>query len=304
MWFVLLCAGCFADAPALTTSGDGSGDSTTGATDDTDGTATASATSSAATTQTGETSTDGADASSTGVESECGNGVTEPGEACDDGNTDELDGCTMACALGPRAIAFEFVEPPAPVGTDGSIAQNASCYTDVDGLPRVLAQLSGWRGGPGIPNVWTVSVRGDCARLGLVDADGTPQLEVQSDSTSLPEYGNNVMQIDEWTLDCPAGAVPVGLSGRVYPGGPPNIVALRLECATPTLDVSADPSVILVPADSSPWTGAEYMDGVESSLCPEGTVAVGFRGDIDAVATAIYELGPLCARPVVEVGPP
>ncbi|MEZ4452771.1 MAG: hypothetical protein R3B09_25140 [Nannocystaceae bacterium] len=31
----------------------------------------------------------------------CGNGVVEMGEACDDGNDDELDGCTSACEEGP-----------------------------------------------------------------------------------------------------------------------------------------------------------------------------------------------------------
>src|SRR5690606_4798731 len=29
----------------------------------------------------------------------CGNGVTAPGEECDDGNTADLDGCTTSCAL-------------------------------------------------------------------------------------------------------------------------------------------------------------------------------------------------------------
>jgi cysteine-rich repeat protein len=36
-----------------------------------------------------------------GVEPVCGNGVVESGEACDDGNADEFDGCTTGCAVGP-----------------------------------------------------------------------------------------------------------------------------------------------------------------------------------------------------------
>lgn len=31
----------------------------------------------------------------------CGDGTPDPGEDCDDGNTDDLDGCTRACELGP-----------------------------------------------------------------------------------------------------------------------------------------------------------------------------------------------------------
>jgi cysteine-rich repeat protein len=48
-------------------------------------------------TATGGATSTGAASSSGGAV--CGDGVVDPGEACDDGNTDDADGCTNACAL-------------------------------------------------------------------------------------------------------------------------------------------------------------------------------------------------------------
>ncbi|MEN8159375.1 MAG: PQQ-binding-like beta-propeller repeat protein [Myxococcota bacterium] len=39
------------------------------------------------------------------AESVCGNGELELGEECDDGNLNEVDGCTSACAIGPCELA-------------------------------------------------------------------------------------------------------------------------------------------------------------------------------------------------------
>ena len=38
-----------------------------------------------------------AEGSNTGPEPICGNGILEPGESCDDGNTNAGDGCTSIC---------------------------------------------------------------------------------------------------------------------------------------------------------------------------------------------------------------
>jgi cysteine-rich repeat protein len=47
----------------------------------------------------------------------CGNGVTEPGEACDDRNTVDGDGCTPTCAVGPIA----------PVCGNGQLEEGEAC---------------------------------------------------------------------------------------------------------------------------------------------------------------------------------
>ncbi len=53
---------------------------------------------------------------STTDSSECGNGIIEPGEACDDSNGDPTDGCLSSCVV-PRSCAEVLVHVPG-VGDD------------------------------------------------------------------------------------------------------------------------------------------------------------------------------------------
>ena len=39
---------------------------------------------------------------------ECGNGVVEPGEECDDNNLADGDGCSETCEVGVTSVAFDF----------------------------------------------------------------------------------------------------------------------------------------------------------------------------------------------------
>ncbi|MEZ4383072.1 MAG: hypothetical protein R3A79_17225 [Nannocystaceae bacterium] len=91
--------GCFTDAPDGYVADDGSEGATaaseTAATTTTTATAASTSTS---TSTTSETSSETA-AATTEPPAVCGNGVVEPGEACDDGNLDDLDACLSTCAL-------------------------------------------------------------------------------------------------------------------------------------------------------------------------------------------------------------
>jgi cysteine-rich repeat protein len=49
----------------------------------------------------------------------CGNGVLETGEACDDGNTTDGDGCSAACAIEPP--------PPSPCCGNGVLEAGEAC---------------------------------------------------------------------------------------------------------------------------------------------------------------------------------
>jgi cysteine-rich repeat protein len=47
----------------------------------------------------------------------CGNGIVEPGEECDDGNTVNWDGCSSTCVC----------EPPPPVCGNGIVESGEQC---------------------------------------------------------------------------------------------------------------------------------------------------------------------------------
>jgi len=55
----------------------------------------------------------------------CGNGVVEPGEECDDGNTDPTDGCTNACTICGNGIVS-----PGEQCDDGNLVDGDGCASD------------------------------------------------------------------------------------------------------------------------------------------------------------------------------
>lgn len=293
----VLATGCFTEAPPVTSEGESGSD---GSSTNVDTTTTEVGSVSTIDTSDVATGSDTTSSGTTDAVPDCGNEAIEVGEDCDDGNDVELDGCTAACTIGPRPLALVLVPPPPVIG-NGVVSVDGSCQAD-DGATRVLGGLAGWRGGVDTNNAWTVSLGGSCLGIGL-GARGQ-SVDLSADPTLLPEYGNNVAQIDQWSLACPMGAVPIGISGRIFGGEPPNIVAVRLECGVVVLDPEAQSGVRVDPMGPTPWTPTSSSGGEPSSICPPDTIAVGFRGDISSASAAIYSLGPLCAQPIVPFGPP
>jgi cysteine-rich repeat protein len=126
------------DAQATSTPSTGTTDaaSTTGGT-----TGTSETTAATTTTDPGTTSED---ATSTGQTPDmCGNGVLDPGEACDDGNVLAGDGCLPNCTLGDGVALPAIDLPPESVWT---------CLTTIDaavlGEPSHVLALGGWTTSP------------------------------------------------------------------------------------------------------------------------------------------------------------
>jgi len=63
----------------------------------------------------------------------CGNGIPEPGEACDDGNTSNTDACTNLCAL--AGCGDGFVQAGVDACDDGNTSNTDAC-TNLCALPR------------------------------------------------------------------------------------------------------------------------------------------------------------------------
>jgi cysteine-rich repeat protein len=57
----------------------------------------------------------------------CGNGVVDPGEACDDGNTNEDDACTSACT---EPFCGDGIPSGNEACDDGNVSSNDACLND------------------------------------------------------------------------------------------------------------------------------------------------------------------------------
>jgi cysteine-rich repeat protein len=124
---------------------------------------------------------------------ECGDGVLDPPEACDDGNLEDGDGCTSACELGP--CGFEWVtrelvltgaqfEPHTPLVVDGEdlvvahqlgeggLQSGIVRAAKADGLAFAAAQLEF---GPGDPEIQALAV-GPGGELFLARSNTVAQL--------------------------------------------------------------------------------------------------------------------------------
>lgn len=75
---------------------------------------------------TGSSSSTGESSSSTGDALACGDGQPDPGEACDDANDIENDGCLATCEFGPGAVIEQKPLPPL------AMLENLRCFTAID----------------------------------------------------------------------------------------------------------------------------------------------------------------------------
>jgi len=142
----LLAHGCLVDNPnfsddeATTASGTSSSASTTATGTTTASGATAGESSGAGTSTDSTDSTDSTaptdptEASSTGsIEPICGDRVIDEGELCDDGNTDNSDGCTQDCLFTPTQLLIGPPEVQPLQGSDGGYGGPSKTTDDCPG---------------------------------------------------------------------------------------------------------------------------------------------------------------------------
>ncbi|MCY1070410.1 hypothetical protein OV090_37060 [Nannocystis sp. RBIL2] len=98
-------------ATDTSTSTTGEDTTTTSTTDTTSTSTTGEDTTSTSTTGEDTSTSTGPDTSTSGGPPGCGDGVVQPGEACDDGNADDDDGCLPTCELGMGAPVDPLVLP-------------------------------------------------------------------------------------------------------------------------------------------------------------------------------------------------
>jgi uncharacterized delta-60 repeat protein len=149
-------------------------DASTGSTTDDESTST--------TTDDGSTTTTTSMSSTTNSPPECGNGVTEPPEECDDGNDVSGDGCEPDCTLSTDTMLWELVV----AGEAGVVDRGHGITTDAEGNIYVIGFIVDTVGDsnvwvrkldPGGDGVWTSildpSVGNDDRGYGIaIDGDG------------------------------------------------------------------------------------------------------------------------------------
>jgi len=235
---------------------------------------------------TGEDDTDsgGSTASGPGSTTEsteefCGDAQLADNEDCDDGNLDELDGCTSLCGVGPTGIAqgqrteledrfggyvtgklntaTECAEGERLVGLRGTFSYYAQYF--------VLARL-----------------RGICAPIALLNE--APTAVEFGANTNLAEVGTFTSGDDTpFELLCPADAVVSGLEGF----GGLYTDRVGLQCRTVALTSEAS-EFDLGPRQSGPSFGAPGGGSTYEVSCPATSLSAGFRVRGDAYATGIF----------------
>jgi cysteine-rich repeat protein len=189
----------------------------------------------------------------------CGNGEPDEGEICDDGNANNVDGCTNDCELGPVAITLSGT---AAVGTVGDATVGIE-YPDDCPAGQVVRGVSGEVSALGtIANLRIV-----CAVVGLVDA--LPVAVNLQIGDSLPVRGTPGPT--PFSRDCEAAAL-VGLAARADGG----LQQVTVSCAPMELvetaggwDIELADAAALAPA------GADTPAPVQALSCPPHQVATG-----------------------------
>lgn len=209
----------------------------------------------------------------------CGDAQLADNEDCDDGNLDELDGCTSLCRVGPTGIAqgqrTELEDRFGGYAT-GAFDTATECAED--------ERLVGLRGTFSYYAQYFVlaRLRGICAPLNLLNQ--APTAVEFGANTTLAELGTFSSADDTpFELLCPADAVVSGLEG--FGGLYTDRVGLQCRTVALTSDAS---EFALGQRQSGPSFGAPGGGSVQEVSCPGTSLSAGFRVQGDAYATGIF----------------
>lgn len=224
-------------------------------------------------------STTGPSATTEPTEGHCGDARLGDNEDCDDGNLDELDGCTSTCRVGP--IGIERGQLSELSDRFGGYA-TGGLNTVTDCAPS--ERLVGLRGTFSYYAQYSVLARlqGICAPIELLDQAPTA---IDFGPTSvLAELGTFSSADDSpFELMCPPDAVVSGLEG--FGGLYTDRVGLRCRTVALTDDAS---EFELGQRESGPSFGAPGGGSAQQESCPGTSLTAGIRVQGDAYATGIY----------------
>lgn len=219
--------------------------------------------------------------SSTGEPSAvCGDGVIHAEEYCDDGNANELDGCTSSCGWAPSHAGLGTLSESGLVGGRGEFVSDDSEECPVDHV------LTGIRGellsGPRIG-----SIAGICRPTEVTNTD-PPTFVIAGPAVETPEHGASMGQ-EPWSTECDEGEAIVAIEGTVGS----TINGLRVQCATvdtvgngAPYTLSTNPEFFFEDVQGNP-----FGDIFGPTECSSGGLAVGLRARTSA---SLVQVGLLC----------
>ena len=209
-------------------------------------------------------------------EGECGDAVEQPGEACDDGNADELDGCTSSCVIGPLALEFGPQTQTDKAGGGSETGINVAVDTCPD--PQVLVGLSGALSGEG----WLGRIRGECQDARIDNAD-PPTFRTTGQLTQLPLRGG-FNGGGPWATACPPNEAIIAVRG----GAGDVMDGLEVECAE--VATMGSPGAYALETSSTGWQppqGGAGGGAFGPLRCPDGSVATGLDTDTNSYVIRI-----------------
>jgi cysteine-rich repeat protein len=225
------------------------------------------------------TSVTGATTSDPGV---CGDGKVDAGEACDDGNNVDGDGCTNDCQPGGGApvLVFEDAMPTKVLGK-GMVPFSEKCSGALRGV-----------GGYAIADGYIGQIEGACADAALVLQGGDYVLQL-TNGAALPAHGDPAGMAA--SVHCPQGQVMTGIRGYADTYG---LSGVEPQCSSLTVDPNSL-AVVIKAMGMQPLFGGPGDGAVGDAVCPAGKVAIGLLGFLYS-DNSVIGLGLHCATPVVK----
>jgi cysteine-rich repeat protein len=217
--------------------------------------------------------------------SNCGDGIVDPGEACDDGNTLDGDGCDTTCDVEDGFVcecAGGDRLDLGLVGASGLLGGTTAAFRGVFECPdgEVLYGLEGdfIDNCPG--TILTMDLLCGTASLDGTEIVVSPQAPVPG---VRPDGGQIDLPTSSYRITCPQDEVVVGLLGESGTTAPFNdiratgVSQLQLQCAKPTL-LNGQLSVGLISPEGTAIAEGNVLPGDTDVTCDADLVATGIGG--------------------------
>jgi len=230
--------------------------------------------------------------------SACGNGIVAASETCDDGNVSNEDGCSATCTIESGWLCSCPVgyDLATEVGRLGDIAQGSSYLVECENNEVFVGLAVQWTtnaSGTAIPGSAT-RIKAICSAIGANDV-GAPSTTLET-GHYVGGDGCDGWDPSVWSTDvvCPAGQVLVGLQGTTAPMMTTYFTSISIVCQAIGLDLVPFGPITFSPV---PNPNGNVADPPVDLFCAPGKIAQSFE---ISSSCGIEGLAVRCAEPRVD----